>query len=299
MVLKRCILPSLLLLLCCGAPATAPAGKTLRVYHIGNSVTDSIRYESLKRLAATRGDTYLFGRHMMPGTPLFGLWDNQEKGFTQQPYGASIHALESFEWDVVTLQPFDRLLEGDRESEFESCSRFIDVALKKSPDVQIFIYQRWPKREIIGKPRYDGTDKCLPIDYAAKWNRTYTGKWDGSYETHDFYDKLVEKLNAAYDGKLKQKVRVVPVGDVLAKFDDAIKRGDVSSITSINDIYLDNVHLNDTGKYLVGLTFYATMFDADVTGLGTEGYGTLAPNIVATIQACVSDVCGNSVAQPK
>ncbi len=113
-----------LVLLCGLAPATAPTGRTLRVYHIGNSVTDSIRYESFKKLTASRGDTYLFGRHMMPGTPLFGLWDNQEKGFTQKPYGASIHALESFEWDVVTLQPFDRMLEGDRESEFESCSRF-------------------------------------------------------------------------------------------------------------------------------------------------------------------------------
>lgn len=280
----------LLLLFCAIAPTTTPAGKTLRVYHIGNSVTDSIRYDAIKTLAATRGDTYVFGRHMIPGTPLFGLWDNQAKGFTEKPFGASIHALENYPWDVITLQPFDRLLEGDRESEFESCSRFIDVALKKSPDVQIFIYQRWPKREIIGKPKYDGTDKCVPIDYAAKWSRPYTGKWDGTYETHDFFDKLAAKLNAAYEGKLKHPIRLVRVGDVLAKFDDAIKRGDTSAITSIDDLYLDSIHLNDTGKYLVGLTFYATMFDADVTGIGTQGYGILAPSVAETIQRCVMDV---------
>lgn len=280
----------LLLALCCFVPATAPSAKTLRVYHIGNSVTDSIRYDGLKSLAASRGDTYVFGRHMMPGTPLFGLWDNQDKGFTQPPYGASVHALENYPWDVITLQPFDRLLEGNRESEFESCARFIDVALRKSPDVQIFIYQRWPKRDIIGKPKYDGTDKCAPIDYAAKWNRPYTGKWDGTYETHDFFDRLAEKLNAAYDGRLKHPVRLVRVGDVLAKFDEAIQRGDTSAITSINDLYLDSIHLNETGKYLVGLTFYATMFDADVTGIGTQGYGTIAPNVAETIQRCVMGV---------
>lgn len=288
MTLQSALLP-LLMILCCAAPATAPAGKTLRVYHIGNSVTDTIRYESLKTLAATRGDTYVYGRHMMPGTPLYGLWDNQDKGFTQKPFGPSIAALSNNEWDIITLQPFDRLLEGDRQSEFESCSRFIDVALQKSPNVQVFLYQRWPKREIIGKPKYDGTDRCVPIDYRAKWERPYTGKWDGTYETRDFFDKLAARLNQAYQGRIKP-VRLVRVGDVMAKFDEAIRRGDISAMTSINDLYADNIHLNDTGRYLVGLTFYATMFDVDVRGIGTDGYGTIAPNVAQTIQDCVMNV---------
>lgn len=283
----RRLLPMFFLTLCCMAPATAPSGKTLRVYHIGNSVTDSIQYKGLKVLAASRGDSYIYGRHMIPGTPLFGLWDNQAKGFTEPPYGPSIHALEAFDWDVITLQPFDRQLEGDRESEFESCSRFIDVAMKRNPDVQLYVYQRWPKREIIGKPKYDETDQSKPIDYLAKWLRPYTGKWDGTYETRDFFDKLLAKLNQSYEGKLSKQIKLVRVGDVMAEVDRMIRAGEVPALTSINDLYADSVHLTSTGKYMVGLTFYATLFDVDVRGLGSEGYGEIDPTLAGALQRAV------------
>jgi hypothetical protein len=282
------------LLACAIAPTTSTARKTLRVYHIGNSVTDTINYKGLKALAAQQGDEYIFGRHMMPGTPLVGLWDNQDKGFTEQPFGASIHALKAFDWDVITLQPYDRLLEGDRESEFESCSRFIEIALARNPGLQIYIYQRWPKRPIIGKPKYDGTDKCERIDYAARWKQAYSGKWGNTIETHDFFEKLTGRLNSAFGERLRHPVRVIPVGDVMAKFDEAIIRGETSAITSVNDIYVDNVHLNETGQYLVGLTFYATMFDADVSEIGTQGYQGIDPNVASVIRKCVTEVCGRT-----
>jgi hypothetical protein len=287
---RRTFLPLCLLFLAAAAPATAPGGRTLRVYHIGNSVTDTINYRGLKQLAAANGDTYLHGRHIMPGTPLFGLWDNQDQGFTEKPFGASLHALRNFEWDVLTLQPFDRLLEGDRESDFESCSRFIDAALGTNAELQVYIYQRWPKRPIIGTPKYDGTDQCERIDYLAQWNRTYTGKWDGTFETRDYFSRLVERLNESYGRRLRHPVRLIPVGEVMARFEQAIREGKTSAITSINDLYTDNVHLNATGQYLVGLTFYATLFGADVHGLAARGYDGIDPNVARVIQGCVMDV---------
>ena len=292
MITKKSWLMGLCALGCLLGATTQPVGKKLRVYHIGNSVTDTINYPGLRALAAARGDEYVYGRHMMPGTPLVGLWDNQDNGFSEPPYGRSKEALTRFEWDVLTLQPFDRLLEGDRESDFETCSRFIDVALVKSPIVQVYVYQRWPKRAIIGKPKYDGTDKCEMIDYPTRWYQTYTGGWGNTIETHDYFARLCDKLNAAYGEKLKHPVKVVPVGDVMAKFDEAIRAGEVPGVASINDLYVDNVHLNPLGHYLVGLTFYATMFDADVTGVGTTGYKEVDAQQAAAVAKCVAAVCG-------
>ena len=40
------------------------AAETLRVYFIGNSVTDTVRYESLEKLIATRGGKLDWGRTM-------------------------------------------------------------------------------------------------------------------------------------------------------------------------------------------------------------------------------------------
>lgn len=60
-------------------------------------------------------DKLMWGRQMIPGCPLFGLWRAAERrpedcGFTEKPFGGSIQALRDFQWDAVTLQPFDRLL---------------------------------------------------------------------------------------------------------------------------------------------------------------------------------------------
>ncbi len=53
----------------------APAEeKPLRVYFVGNSVTDTINYRALAELAKRRGHTQVWGRHMIPGAPLQTAW---------------------------------------------------------------------------------------------------------------------------------------------------------------------------------------------------------------------------------
>ena len=50
------------------AAVHAPAEeKPLRVYFVGNSVTDTINYRALAELAKSRGHKHVWGRHMIPG----------------------------------------------------------------------------------------------------------------------------------------------------------------------------------------------------------------------------------------
>ncbi len=84
------------------ASAEDPA-KTLRVYFIGNSVTDTIRYEPFAKLAASRGHQLIWGRHMIPGAPLQWLWDHPAEGFKQDPFGYPREALTQHTWDVLSL----------------------------------------------------------------------------------------------------------------------------------------------------------------------------------------------------
>ncbi len=91
-----------------GVARAAPADGALRVYYVGNSVTDTIRYRPLAELAAMRGVTLEWGRHMIPGAPLEWLHDHPDDGFREKPYGGWAEALTSFAWDAVSFQPFDR-----------------------------------------------------------------------------------------------------------------------------------------------------------------------------------------------
>ena len=86
---------SLVLLLTSGIGFASEPGKTLRVYFVGNSVTDTVRYGSLAKLAASRQHSLVWGRQMIPGAPLQWLWEHPAEGFTEKPYKDGIHLNEA------------------------------------------------------------------------------------------------------------------------------------------------------------------------------------------------------------
>src|SRR4028119_2521289 len=74
--------------------------RELRVYFVGNSVTDTVNYNALGELAKSRGHKQIHGRHMIPGSPLFLLWEASAKknGFTESPFGYAQEALANHQW---------------------------------------------------------------------------------------------------------------------------------------------------------------------------------------------------------
>jgi hypothetical protein len=44
-------------------------------------------------------------------------------------------------------------------------------------------------------------DRSLVLDYKTKWLRKYTGGWDGTEETRDYFEQLIARLRKAYEGK--------------------------------------------------------------------------------------------------
>jgi hypothetical protein len=237
--------------------------KPCRAYFVGNSVTDTIRYGSLAKLAQSRGHTLTWGRDMIPGAPLQWLWEHPKDGFQEEPFGLYPRALSEYPWDVLSLQPFDRHLDG-KDGDLAMASNFIDLALKRSPDLQMYVYSRWCRRD-------KAKDGSLVLDYKGKWLRKYTGGWDGTEETRDYFEKVVAGLRKAYEGRAKT-VLMVPVGDVLLELDTRMRAGKVPGYRDIAQVYVDGIHFNNVGSYIVGTTFYATMFREDPTGLTAEPY---------------------------
>jgi hypothetical protein len=242
---------------------TIEAAEPLHAYFIGNSVTDTIRYEGLQKLAESRGRSLTWGRSMIPGAPLSWLWGHPESGFQQEPFGLFPKALSAHTWDVLSLQPFDRHIEGE-EGDLRMARNFIDLALTKSPQVQVYIYSRWPRKD---EPK--GGPPSL--DYRAKWLRPFTGKFDGSEESRDYFERLVTRLREAYLGKAKP-ILLVPVGDVLLELDTRMRAGKVPGYDDVGQLYVDGIHFNNVGSFVVGTTFYATLFRDDPRGLGAGPY---------------------------
>ncbi len=237
--------------------------RPLRTYFVGNSVTDMARYGSLAKLAKSRGHTLTWGRDMIPGASLSWLWEHPKDGFQEAPFGLYPRALSEYPWDVLSLQPFDRYLVG-KDGDLTMAGNFIDLALKRSPDLQVYVYSRWPRQD-------KTKDGSLVLDYKKKWLRKFTGGWDGTEETRDYFERVVAGLRKAYEGKAKP-VLMVPAGDVLLELHQQMRAGRVPGFNDIAEVYVDGVHFNNVGCYVVGTTFYATLFRDDPRGITAKPY---------------------------
>ena len=237
--------------------------RPLRTYFVGNSVTDTIRYGSIAKLAMSRGHKLTWGRDMIPGASLSWLWEHSKDGFQEEPFGLYPRALSEYTWDVLSLQPFDRHLDG-KDGDLAMAGNFINLALKRSPDLQVYVYSRWPRKD-------KAKDGSLVLDYKTKWLRKYTGGWDGTEETRDYFESVVAGLRTAYEGKAKP-VLMVPVGDVLLELHERMRAGKVPVLTDIAEVYVDGIHFNNVGSYIVGMTFCATLFRDDPRGMTADPY---------------------------
>jgi hypothetical protein len=140
---------------------------------------------------------------------------------------------------------------GDRES-------------AEAYETQVYVYSCWSRRD-------KAKDGSLTLDYKKKWLRRYTGGWNGTEETRDYFERLVAELRRAYEGRAKP-ILLVPVGDVLLELDYRMRGGKISGYSDIAQVYVDGNHFNNVGSYVVGLTFCATVFRDDPRWLTAEPY---------------------------
>ena len=208
---------------------------------------------------------------MIPGAPLQWIWQHPKDGFQEPPFGHYPTALANFQWDVLSLQPFDRHLDG-KDGDLAMAKNFIDLTLPKSPELQVYVYARWPRQ---------GKD-----DFDTAWLKKYTGGWDNTNETKDYFERLTLELRKAYP-KLKKPILMVPVGHVMYGLNQWMKAGKVPGYTDIKQLFADGIHLNNVGSYVVGCTFFATFYKQNPSGLPTEPYKVTDSKLAAAIQDLV------------
>jgi len=256
--------------LCLLALALPAAADSMRMYFIGNSVTHTIRHEQFAQLAAYRGHTLTWGRHIIFGMPLDYIWNNPTNGFWQEPFGTPTNALPFYQWDALSLQPFDRLLPSDTNF----ASLFINAGMPLNSNMQVYIYSRWPRQSNFS-PTYSST-----------WNKIYYGSPGLYLETRDYFQKVVLALCREWTNRLAKPMLLVPVGDTMYNIDQKINAVHVPGFTSIRQLYADDIHLNDTGAYLVACVYYSTVFAESCEGLPSAPYnldaGTPVVGIIQT-----------------
>ena len=119
---------------------TARDEKTVRTFHIGNSLTDTV-VGWLQPVAESAGRKLDFHRFTIPGAPTDWLWTHPGGGFGDSRYPEAFFVLAPI--DHIFTQPFhghDRSI----SNEAEYSGKFFDLCRKHSPDVQAWVYVQWP-----------------------------------------------------------------------------------------------------------------------------------------------------------
>lgn len=243
----------------------------------GNSVTDEVKYTSLSALASSRGQTLTIGRHSIPGSSIKFRWQNPNSGFTTNPYGAYPDAAVNYDWDALVLQPFDSLLPDDT-----TYGGLHITALDGRPantDTPVYIYARYPKKRT--------------LSYTDQWNVPHAANDFTTVDGKDYFDRLRDIWATNHP---THPVRIIPVGHVFHELDVRMRAGLIPGYDSIYDLYTwsvnpsDNVHVEDTGSYVVACTFYAVLLGESPVGLPYGEFAGVTPAFAAAVQDAVWDV---------
>ncbi len=237
-----------------GAQSAPPRGKNLVVYHIGNSLTRCIPLERLAMLVESAGGRYSYGMQLGGGHRLeqhlsmrnHGNAPGEGSYNTVQPYGTWDHAFKNYRFDAVILQPFKSALDREAEvmdhwpwftaGDLQAAGGLIDYARAQTEPAEgrwdrehantthvaaerFYIYATWPGAGEVLQQEGEPT-------YANYWGRKYTG---GVQACGDFFAQLVDRLNERHPD-LQVPVRMIPVGDVLARLDEKIRADELPGI---------------------------------------------------------------------
>lgn len=252
----------------------------LRTLHLGGTQTEITA--QFAEYVRTAGRPHLYRAFTMPGGSTQRLWDS---GLQQRKRDWTVALGVLDKVDHLTLQPRDFNLA--REVDFER--KFLALVREQSPEVQPWLVAEWVERE-----RQRPSDLAqVPSAQMAKLVPPLT--WEESMGAMLLYVEDVQrKLNEVE--KVGKRARVLPTNLALGWIKNQIDRGefpDADPGSFYRLLFLDSVHPNSKGAYLVNLTWYAAFYGESPEGKVQPIATGLTPAQATAMQRLAWDVIKN------
>lgn len=227
-------------------------------YVVGNSLTNDSGPGGLPSLfQENTGQAVQVGYHIRSASTLSQIWTAKEpstagngKPIVNGAYGPFEQGLPNYEWDAVTLQIHPRN-GATLNNDVAAIVNFVNLAKSagKNANTRFYTYAPWPEQD-----EWDLWDDPAPAPTAS------------AKPAAAYHAAVVEAARAATG----LEIGMVPMGEVwnqvrLATLAESLPAMGNGQLPQIAHFYRDNLHASDLGRYLNGMTLYATILGRDPT----------------------------------
>lgn len=270
---------ALLVLLVLAGTAQA---KSLRSYHIGNSLMVDSMMPRMSTYAQQVGVNHTVGYHIRPNSNLNQIRNNVDgsvltSGATNTFYWTT--ELANQQWDAIVLEPWKN---GTLDGSSDQFAFFANYATN-SPDARLFVYAVWPDYFVGGAPATRPDEDTG--QFADRWNRTPSNAPGQLFrEAALWYEHYFDYVTAKLPGR---SIEIIPVGHVLYEIEQRIEAGqfNYAGVDNIVDFYRDDLHLagaqpsngpggasdptpaNDIGRFVAHVTTLSMLHRRSFAGL--------------------------------
>ncbi len=235
--------------------------QTPKTYFVGHSLTDQIP-DMVQSLSDDDPDVdfqWLF--QSIPGAPLSWqynqIYDQSSNPIPPHYYDFydSTYGLPAGDFDMLILTEAVPRYWNIIESTYLYADSFYQYATAFNPNIQVYIYEVW-------HCLISGTPTACDYDIDANpWRQRLT-------DDLPMWESVVDTLNQKYNPTIP--VCLIPGGQGLARLYDSIQVGAVPDVNDIEDLFSDDIHLTEVGKYFMACIHFATIHQKSPVGLTNQ-----------------------------
>jgi hypothetical protein len=231
---------------------------SMNAFYIGHSLSDQIP-DMVKSLAKDHPDVeFNWAYQSIPGAPLRWQWDRKAANDYEgnPPYYYAFYdqqgGLPNGEFNILVLTEAVPRYGSFIKETYQYADSFFVFANAFNPAIKVYLYEDWHCIQ-------SGTPTGCDYDIDSNpWRERID-------DDLPMWESVVDSLNARYSPA--KPVCLIPAAQGLAQVYDSIYAGVMPGLSSINDIFSDDIHLNDIGKYFVACVHFSTLFETSPIGL--------------------------------
>lgn len=232
--------------------------QTNKTFFLGHSLVNFNMPNMVNKLSIAGSKSFAYSANVGNGANLLYHWNNPTSGQGDQwnttlPEGG-------FENFILTeAVPLQGHLEWS--STYRIADSLYQFASLHNPNIKYYIYETWHCTNS-GNGSTSGED-----GYPCDWDPESVMPWRQRLNVDlAKWESIADSVNAIHP----ESMWVIPAGQALGRLTDSIASGAVPGLTSINDMFTDNIHMDTRGNYFIACVMYAVIHGESPQGLPNQ-----------------------------